>query len=313
MALEAAAKAGGAGSNPSIGFRRQERRTVMAHGERGPAGTAWVVISDAFGHFLWDDGWAMASHVALSALMALFPFLIFVASLAGFVGVGGLSVRVAEILFAVWPQDVAGPIADEVRRVLATEHRGLLTVSAVITLYLASNGIEAVRNGLNRAYRVVDRRSIFFRRGQSILLVLLGAAASIAFVLLVALGTSALHDLTAFAPVLKPLASVSVAARVVIGGAVLVVGLAVAHVWLPAGRPHWQRLWPGIVFTLAGWFVAAWVFRIYLQSFSNMAATYAGLAGVFTAVFFLYMVAALLLFGAEFNAALSRLRDRAIG
>ncbi len=295
--------------------RGQGRSTawVMAQAERGPLATAWVVVGDAFGHFLWDDGWAMASHVALSALMALFPFLIFVASLAGFVGAEGLSVRVADILFAVWPQDVAGPIAGEVQRVLASEHRGLVTVSAVITVYLASNGIEAVRNGLNRAYRVVDRRSIFFRRGQSILMVLAGALASLALVLLAALGTSALNDLIAIAPLLAPLASISVAVRVVIAGVVLVVALAVAHVWLPAGRPHWLHLWPGIAFTLAGWFVAAWVFRIYLASFSNMAATYAGLAGVFTAIFFLYAVAVLLLFGAEFNAALARLRDGTIG
>ncbi len=177
----------------------------MAKVERGPVGIAWVVVSDAFGHFLWDDGWAMASHVALSALMALFPFLIFVASLAGFVGAEGVSVRVAGILFAVWPQDVAGPIADEVRRVLASEHRGLLTVSAVITVYLASNGIEAVRNALNRAYRVVDRRSIVFRRGQSIVLVVAGAAASLVLVLLAALGTTVLHDLLAVAPLLRPL------------------------------------------------------------------------------------------------------------
>ncbi len=285
----------------------------MAKAGRGPLGAAWVVVSDAFGHFLWDDGWAMASHVALSALMALFPFLIFVASLAGFVGAQGLSVRVAEFLFAVWPQDVAGPIAGEVQRVLASEHRGLVTVSAVITVYLASNGIEAVRNGLNRAYRVVDRRSLFFRRGQSTLMVLGGAAASLALVLLVAFGTTALHDLVAAMPLLKPLASISTQVRAVIAGTVLVVALAAAHIWLPAGRPHWPRLWPGIAFTLAGWLVATWIFRIYLDSFSNMAATYAGLAGVFTAIFFLYMVAALLLFGAEFNAALARLRDGTIG
>ena len=235
------------------------------------------------------------------------------ASLAGFVGAEGLSVRVAEFLFAIWPQDVAGPIADEVRRVLATEHRSLLTVSAVITVYLASNGVEAVRTGLNRAYRVVDRRSIVFRRGQSIALVLVGAAASLVLVLLAALGTTALNDLIVAVPPLKPLVSVSVVARLPIAGCVLAVALAASHLWLPAGRPHWLRLWPGIVFTLAGWFVVAWIFRIYLTSFSNMAATYAGLAGVFTAVFFLYMVAALLLFGAEFNAALSRLRDGTIG
>jgi membrane protein len=274
--------------------------------------TAWAVIRDAFGHFLWDDGWAMASHVALSVLMALFPFLIFVASLAGFVGAEGLSVRVAEILFTVWPQEVAGPIADEVRRVLVAEHRGLLTISAVITVYLASNGIEAVRNALNRAYRVVDRRSIFFRRGQSTLMVLAGAAASLGLVLLAALGTTALNDLVAAVPLLKSVASVSVVVRLLIAAVVVLVALAGAHVWLPAGRPPWQRLWPGIVFTVAGWALAAWVFRIYVESFSNMAATYAGLAGVFTAIFFLYMVAALLLFGAEFNAALNRAREGAI-
>ena len=69
----------------------------------------------------------------------------------------------------------------------------------MIAVYLASNGIEAVRNGLNRAYRVVDRRSIFFRRGQSIVLVLVGAVASLALVLLAALGTTALNDLIAAA------------------------------------------------------------------------------------------------------------------
>ncbi len=284
----------------------------MANAERGLLRTAWVVVSDAFGHFNWDDGWAMASHVALSALMAVFPFLIFVASLAGFVGAEGLSVRVAEILFAVWPQDVAGPIAGEVQRVLATEHRGLVTVSAVVTVYLASNGIEAVRNGLNRAYRVVDRRSIFVRRGQSIVLVLVGAVASLGLVLLAALGSTALHDLVEVAPLLQPLAYVSGLARVLIAGCVLLVVLAFAHIGLPAGRPHWPRLWPGIAMTFAGWLIAAWVFRIYLATFSNMAATYAGLAGVFTAIFFLYTVAVLLLFGAELNAALSRLRDGAI-
>ncbi len=285
----------------------------MASGRLVALRTVWVVVWDAFGHFLWDDGWAMASHVALSMLMALFPFLIFVATLAGFIGAEGLSGRVADIVFTVWPQGVAGPIAGEVQRVLATEHRGLLTVSAVITVYLASNGIEAVRNGLNRAYRIVDRRSIFFRRGQSILMVLVGAAISLAFVVLAALGSTAINDLLAAAPLLRPLASVSVVARVAIAAAVLVAALALAHIWLPAGRPHWVHLWPGIAFTLVGWFISAWVFRIYLTSFSNMAATYAGLAGVFTAIFFLYMVAALLLFGAEFNSALSRLRDGSIG
>ncbi len=136
----------------------------------------WAVLADAVGHFVADDGWAMASHVALSGLMALFPFLIFVATVAGFAGEAGLASRVADILFATWPAEVAGPIAAEVTRVLAPNHTNLLTVSALVTFYLASNGVEAVRTALNRAYRVVDRRSIVFCRGQSFAFVLIGTA-----------------------------------------------------------------------------------------------------------------------------------------
>src|SRR6476646_10103020 len=102
-------------------------------------GKAWTVLGDAFGHFNDDDGWAMASHVALSALMAVFPFLIFVAALAAVVGDAGLADRVADLLFATWPKEVATPIAAEVHRVLSIPRgSSLLTASILITVYLAS-------------------------------------------------------------------------------------------------------------------------------------------------------------------------------
>ena len=52
--------------------------------------------TDAFYTFLADDGWAIASHIALSALMALFPFLIVLTSLGGFLGSKGLADQAAE-------------------------------------------------------------------------------------------------------------------------------------------------------------------------------------------------------------------------
>jgi membrane protein len=266
---------------------------------------AWIVLADAFGHFNADDGWAMASHVALSALMALFPFLIFVAAFAGSIGEEGLANRVAELIFAAWPAEVAGPIAAEVKRVLVPVHGSLLTVSAVVALYLASNGVEAVRTALNRAYRVVDRRSLVFRRLQSIIFVLIGTGG---FVILAGVGV-----LAAAIPALVPFETTFAYAGIIVTSVLVIVALVVAHVVLPAGRPPWPKLWPGIVATLVAWLVATWVFAFYVRRFSNMAATYAGLAGIVTAIFFLYVIAAVMIFGAEYNAALGRLRDRRIG
>ena len=44
------------------------------------------VLHDAFMRFSQGDGWAIASHIALSILTSLFPFLIFVTALAGLLG-----------------------------------------------------------------------------------------------------------------------------------------------------------------------------------------------------------------------------------
>jgi len=51
-------------------------------------GRGYRIAREAFDTFNAADGWAISSHIALSALMALFPFLIVVTALAGFFGMG---------------------------------------------------------------------------------------------------------------------------------------------------------------------------------------------------------------------------------
>jgi membrane protein len=272
---------------------------------------ARAVLGNALSHFNDDDGWAMASHVALSALMAVFPFLIFVGTLAAFIGDAGLADRVADLIFNAWPPEVAKPIAAQVHLVLSVHRGGLLTVSILITIYLASNGVEAVRTALNRAYRVSETRSFFFLRAQSILFVLIGAVASLALAFLGVLGPLIIDRLIEAFPKLAPFEARFTYASLAVTGFVLVVAVVAAHLWLPAKRPPALRLWPGIVVTLTSWLLAAIIFGTYLRRFANYVATYAGLASVVTAMFFLYLVAVLMIFGAEFNAALARQREDA--
>src|SRR6266850_1719667 len=57
---------------------------------------AFHIALDAYWRFLADDGWAIASHIALSALMAMFPFFIVLTSLAGVFGSSDLAYDVVE-------------------------------------------------------------------------------------------------------------------------------------------------------------------------------------------------------------------------
>ncbi len=103
---------------------------------------ACAIAIEAFYSFLKDDGWAIASYIALSTLMALFPFLILVTTLAAYLGSRNLADEVANLLLDTWPSEVAGPIAAEAHRVLTTARGDVLTASAVFSVYFASSGVR---------------------------------------------------------------------------------------------------------------------------------------------------------------------------
>src|SRR5271163_3284002 len=144
---------------------------------------AAAIVIDAIGRFLVDDGWPISSNIALALLTSLFPFLIFVTAMAGFLGSQDLSDEAAQLLFGAWPPEVAGPIAAEVHRVLTAPRGGLLTFGAVLALYFSSSALEALRTGLNRAYDLTETRAWWWLRLQSIAFMTVGSMALLALAL----------------------------------------------------------------------------------------------------------------------------------
>jgi membrane protein len=274
-------------------------------------GLCYRVVMDAFYRFLADDGWAIASHIALSALMSLFPFLILVTALGGFLfGSTQLADQVAEILLQAWPTEVATPIAGEIRRVLLGARGDLLTISVALALYFASSGIESLRIGLNRAYGVTESRSWWVLRLESIGYVLIGATSLLALSFFIVLAPLIITTAVRFSPKLEPLWSLFNSLRVSAAAIVLVVALFIVHKWLPAGRRRFVAILPGIVVTLVLWLIAGELFGDYLSRFAyTYVSYYAGLASAMIALVFLYMIASIFILGGEFNAAILRWRD----
>lgn len=268
------------------------------------------VIVDAFYRFNRDDGWAIASHISLSVLLAVFPFLIVVTAIAGFVGSSNLADEVARLMFAVWPQQVATPIAAQIHNVLTTAHGGVLTLGAVFSVYFASSGVESLRIGLNRAYGLQETRGWWLLRLESIGYVLISAFSMLALAFLVVLGPLIFQTAIKYAPWIAPLESHYDFARFGIGAVVIAFALFLLHMWLPAGRRGISRVWPGIMATLVLWLVCGTAFGRYLASFAYTYVTYyAGLASAMVALVFLYYSAWIFIYGGELNAAIDRARE----
>jgi membrane protein len=273
--------------------------------------TCYRVTIDAYYKFLADDGWAIASHIALSALMALFPFLILVTALAGFLfGSTQLADEVATIVLQMWPTEVASPIASEIRRVLLGARSDLLTIGVALAIYFASSGIESLRIGLNRAYGVSESRSWWILRLESIGYVLIAAVGLLVLSFLVVLAPLIFASAVRYVPLLEPLWFMFNFLRIAVASIVLIVALVIVHKWLPAGQRQLLIITPGIVVTLLLWLLAGELFGDYLARFAYTYVTYyAGLASAMIALVFLYVIATIFIFGGELNAAILRWRE----
>jgi membrane protein len=265
--------------------------------------------ADAFRQFNADDGWAIASHIALSALMSMFPFFLVLTAMAGILGSKNLADEAANIVLEAWPEEVAAPIAREIHAVLSAADGQLLTVSALLALYFASSGVESLRIGLNRAYSISDPRAMWLLRLESIGYVIVAAVALLALSFLVVLAPVVWRTTVRYLPGLEPFSEIVTFARFVIASLLLVVALILVHLWLPAGRRKFREIAPGILVTLILWLAAGALFGRYLADYAfTYSVYYAGLSSAMIALAFLYFTASIFIYGGELNAVILQAR-----
>jgi membrane protein len=270
------------------------------------------VALDAYYKFLSDDGWAIASHIALSALMALFPFLIVITALAGFFGSKELADQAASLMFDAWPHRVADTLSGEIHDVLTNARGDILTLGAVLAVYFASNGVEALRVGLNRSYGIIETRRWYWLRLESIGYTLLAAVSLLSLAFMIVLAPLIIAAVKNHFPVIvQDNETLLTLSRYTVASISMIVALFVAHKWLPGGRRRLLDILPGILLTILGSLVSGYVFGKYLERFTvNYVTTYAGLASVIIALVFLYFIASIFVYGGEFNAAILRTRNQ---
>lgn len=271
---------------------------------------AWL----SFQRFTQHDAWAIASHIALSLLMALFPFLIVLTALASLIGQTVLAGEAIDIVLDGWPKEVAQPIAQEIHTILTGGHSGVITFGVIFALYFSSGGVESLRVGLNRAYGVREKRAWWLTRLESIGYVIGGAILMLAVAFLVVLGPTVwefiMVNLTRYFPTLAELPKWNAGPRLAAATAIVVIALLFVHLLVPAERRTISAVIPGIMVTLMLWLLAGFAFGWYLDLFPGAySTTYGGLATAMMVLVFLYTLAAIFLFGGEVNGLLEAMRS----
>lgn len=268
----------------------------------------WNVMKLALYRLVDDGGMSMASAVAYSFLLSVFPFCIFLGALAGTIGGRELADAAVAQLFQVVPETVAKALAPEVEKVMGRTQYGLVTLGAAVSLFFATSAIESLRAALNVAYGVREGRSYLFCFLQSLFLIFMTAAGMLVFAWGLVAGPALLAARN-WAPGIWLLdhGLLSPTSRYTIVVAVMLAQLLAYHLWLAAGRRSIWDVWPGVLLSVALWIVAGWIYAWWI-TVSDYSIFYAGLTQLFTALIFFQVSGMIMIFGAAYNRALAEVR-----
>lgn len=275
-----------------------------------PYRAAWRLV-------MVDEGLELSGYIAFAAFLSLFPFLIFLATLAGFLGDRETANEFIQTMFHFMPKDVAETLAPAVREVVGVRERSLLTLSILVTLWFASSGVEALRSGLNRAYKVGEQRAMWWLRLQSIAVVIVSAVITFFLSLAVIFGPLVWRLFGTEIDDLLETRLVFTTVRYAVAVVLLVGALLLLHRSLPYTTQPFSHVLPGVCVTAVLWLGGASLFSWYVGNLANYALFYGSLGGVAITLMFFYVTAIIFIFGAEFNAVwrerVNRRRERVAG
>jgi membrane protein len=258
----------------------------------------WAETSD-------DDVLGRSAQLAYYFLLALFPALLFLTSLIGYIAgeSGDMRNSLFGYLSAVLPGEATKIVQTTVAEVTQNSGGGKFSFGVLATLWAASNGMGAISESLNVAYDVKETRPWWKTR-----LIAVGLTMALALLILTSLVLVLYgHDIAEWVAGAFGLGQVfEVAWKVIqwpIVLAAVTLGFALIYYFAPdTQNQHWKWLTPGAVIGVVLWLLVSFAFKAYLSYFNSYSATYGSLGAVIILMLWFYFTGTAILIGGEINS-----------
>ncbi len=256
-----------------------------------------------------DDVPGLGAELAYRFLFAIFPFGIFLAAfgsfVAGWIGVQDPAQQVMSGLGDNLPQNLAGPVETQLQQVLGQHQTGLLSFGAVLALYAAAGGTNALIKAMGRAYDVPDTRPFILRYLWAIALTVLGGVGIIVSFVTVVGGSLLTADIARTFGLGSAWGAIALL-RWPLTFVVLTVAVAIVYRYAPEVRPPWRWTLLGAAVFAVLWLVVTFGLAFYVANFGHYNATYGAIAGVIVLMLWFYLTSIVLVSCAELVAVLVR-------
>src|SRR5690554_978327 len=262
----------------------------------------WEVIKRTAKGFSEHDLSTYAAALAYRALFSIFPFILFLLALLGFLHLPDFFDWLrsqADLLLPPVAMEQVGPVIDQ----LQDSQGGLMSFGILLALWTASIGVRSLMNAMNRVYAVEESRpswklvllSVAYTVGLAVLLLAAG---------FMTLGPQVMSWLASQIGMEQMLVTLWTWIRWPLAILLMMLAVALIYYATPDVEQDFRFITPGSVVAVIVWLAASIGFGIYVQNFGNYNATYGSIGAIIVLLLYFYISAAVLLLGAQLNATI---------
>ncbi|WDH75456.1 MULTISPECIES: YihY/virulence factor BrkB family protein [Exiguobacterium] len=244
-----------------------------------------------------------SATLAFFWFLAIFPtFFVLFAVMAWFQIDDALLIEQIETLI---PGSSVRELLSVVYDVSGNLNGGLLSVSAIIAFWSASNGTARLVKLTVFAYGETEARGYIFRRLIGLLVILAGSIGAVILIVFHLFGQEFVQLIYALYPEVEEFDRLSTVTRYTVSTLILIIAFSLFYKIAPQQRVRFMETIPGAVFAVISWQLLSTGYSIYVERFSILGDTYGTIGAVILLQIWLYLTAATMLIGAEINAAWS--------
>lgn len=262
-----------------------------------------------------NDFFGMASEMGFMLCIGIFPFILFLTAIFGFIGKNSFMGPIFIFMHNIMPTDVINLMNTVLDEVFFFKKTGLVAILGFcITLFLSTNTLAIVAKGLNRAYKVKETRNFFYSRLLALIMVFVNTLVLFLSITLIVFGKVIIKFFVAYLGMTEHLANIMLFVRWPIAFLTLFIMAYLSYYILPdlTGHEKLRRhsALPGSIFFCISWLLGSWLFSVYINNLHTYNFVYGTIAGFAVMMMWLYYTSILILIGGEINSQLYEKLER---
>jgi membrane protein len=269
-----------------------------------------VILKYLYKECMRDDIFTRANSMAYSFFLSIFPGLLVLLSLLPYFPVGNMVTTIRRGYIDMLPKEMSDYIDNIIIEMTQTSHEGLLSLSLILALIFASNGVLSMVKGFHKSYEMTyKKQNTLQQRWRALWLTILLGVLFIGSLAAIILGRPALHKLLTVLGVDS--GNYHLFNFIRWAGVFLLYYMSITIIYRigPAYRNKQKLFSPGATLATILSVISSFGFAIYVENFSNYNKIYGSIGALILILLWLQINSFIILLGYELNASIAINRD----